>query len=326
MEPVFPVPLWAWVGFLAFIIGVLALDLLVFTREGHQVSLREAAAWSAVWVGLAAAFAAVVAVWMGGAKSLEFITGYVVEWSLSVDNLFVFLVIFSYFRVPPEARHRVLFYGILGAIVMRGLFIAGGIALLNLFHWIIYVFGAFLILTGFRLAFQSDEHIEPEKNPVLRLARRFLPVTPAYEESRFIVRTATGRRVATPLLLVLLVVESTDVVFAVDSVPAILAITRDPFIVYTSNIFAVLGLRALFFLIAGVLEYFRYLRYGLSAVLVFVGLKMLAADVYKFPPALSLAVISTLLGLSIAASIVSVRLEARQAAARPADGEAPAKE
>ncbi|HXG04450.1 MAG TPA: TerC family protein [Candidatus Binatia bacterium] len=326
MEPAFPVPLWAWVGFLAFIIGMLAIDLLVFSREGHRVSLREAAAWSAVWVGLAAAFAAVVAFWMGGAKSLEFITGYVVEWSLSVDNLFVFLVIFTYFRVPPESRHRVLFYGILGAIIMRGLFIAGGIALLNLFHWIIYVFGAFLILTGVRLAFQSDEHIEPEKNPVLRLARRFLPVTPAYEDSRFIVRTATGRRVATPLLLVLLVVESTDVVFAVDSVPAILAITRDPFIVYTSNIFAVLGLRALFFLIAGVLEYFRYLRYGLSAVLVFVGLKMLVADFYKVPPALSLAVISTLLAASIAASVISVRLEARQAAARSAEGEAPVKE
>jgi tellurite resistance protein TerC len=328
METVYPVPLWAWAAFLLFILGMLALDLLVFSREGHRVSLREAAAWSAVWVGLAAAFAALVAVWMGGTKSLEFVTGYLVEWSLSVDNLFVFLVIFTYFRVPPESRHRVLFYGILGAIIMRGLFIGGGIALLNLFHWIIYVFGAFLILTGIKLAFQSEEHIEPERNPVLRLARRYLPVTPAYEDSRFIVRTATGRRLATPLLLVLLVVESTDVVFAVDSVPAILAITRDPFIVYTSNIFAVLGLRALFFLIAGVLEYFRYLRYGLSAVLAFVGVKMLVADFYKIPPGRSLAVISMLLGASIAASIVSVRREARASAAGAAggDGSAPARE
>jgi len=313
--------LWAWAAFLALVLGMLAIDLLIFSREGHRVSLAEAAAWSAVWVGLAAAFGAGVTVWLGGTKGLEFVTGYLVEWSLSVDNLFVFLVIFSYFRVPPESRHRVLFYGILGAIVMRGLFIGGGIALLNLFHWVVYVFGAFLILTGIKLAVQAEEQIEPERNPVLRLARRFLPVTPAYENSRFVVRTATGRRMATPLLLVLLVVESTDIVFAVDSVPAILAITRDPFIVYTSNIFAVLGLRALFFLIAGVLEYFRYLRYGLAAVLVFVGVKMLIADFYKVPPALSLAVISSLLGASVLASVISVRLEARAAAADPAGGD-----
>lgn len=313
--------MWAWAAFLALVLGMLAIDLLIFSREGHRVSLAEAAAWSAVWVGLAAAFGAGVTVWLGGTKGLEFVTGYLVEWSLSVDNLFVFLVIFSYFRVPPESRHRVLFYGILGAIVMRGLFIGGGIALLNLFHWVVYVFGAFLILTGIKLAVQAEEQIEPERNPVLRLARRFLPVTPAYENSRFVVRTATGRRMATPLLLVLLVVESTDIVFAVDSVPAILAITRDPFIVYTSNIFAVLGLRALFFLIAGVLEYFRYLRYGLAAVLVFVGVKMLIADFYKVPPALSLAVISSLLGASVLASVISVRLEARAAAADPAGGD-----
>jgi tellurite resistance protein TerC len=306
------VPLWAWVGFIAFVIAMLALDLLVISRGVRAMTLRASAAWSAVWIGLAGAFAVLLGATMGGEPALQFVTGYIVEWSLSVDNLFVFLVIFTYFRVPPEARRRVLFYGILGAIVMRGAFIAGGIALLNQFHWIIYVFGAFLVVTGVKLAFQSDEHIEPEKNPVLVLARRWLPVSRAYEGTAFFVRTPTGV-VVTPLFLVLLVIESTDIVFAVDSVPAILAITREPFIVYTSNLFAILGLRALFFLIAGVLEYFRYLRYGLSAVLVFVGVKMLVADVYKIHPAVSLAIIGTLLAVSMIASVVVVRQEARAA-------------
>ena len=311
METAFPVPLWAWIAFLLFVVAMLVLDLGVFHRTAHRVSLREAAVWSLVWVSLAATFAAVIAVWMGGGKSLEFITGYVVEWSLSVDNLFVFLVIFQYFAVPAESRHRVLFYGILGAILMRGAFIAGGLVLLALFHWIIYVFGAFLIFTGIKLSIQSEEDgTQVEKNPVLRLAQRWLPVTRAYEGHAFVVRAADGRRLVTPLFLVLLVVESTDVVFAVDSVPAILAITRDPFIVYTSNIFAILGLRALFFLLAGVLEYFRYLRFGLSAVLVFVGVKMLLADVYKVHPAVSLAIIVGLLGASLIASVIAVRREA----------------
>jgi tellurite resistance protein TerC len=311
----YSVPIWAWAGFIGFIVAMLLLDLVVVNRHAHAPTFREAAAWSAIWVGLAGAFAGLVGATLGAAPALQFVTGYVIEWSLSVDNLFVFLVIFSYFRVPPEARHRVLFYGILGAIVMRAIFIAGGIALLTLFHWIIYVFGAFLIVTGAKLALQSEGHIEPEKNPVLALARRWVPVTRAYEGAAFFVRQPTGRRLATPLFLVLLVIESTDIVFAVDSVPAILAITRDPFIVYTSNLFAILGLRALFFLIAGVLEYFRYLRYGLSAVLVFVGLKMLAADVYKIHPGLSLAIIATLLGISIVASIIAVRREERAAQA-----------
>ncbi|HXH83083.1 MAG TPA: TerC family protein [Candidatus Tectomicrobia bacterium] len=321
----YPVPLWAWVGFLAFVVAMLAVDLGIFHRTAHRVTIREAAVWSAVWVSLAGAFAVLVAATMGGTKGVEFVTGYVVEWSLSVDNLFVFLVIFQYFAVPADARHRVLFYGILGAILMRGAFIAGGIALLTLFHWIIYVFGAFLILTGAKLAFQSEESVQVEKNPVLRLAQRVLPVTRAYEGHAFLVRRAAGSWAVTPLFLVLLVVESTDVVFAVDSVPAILAITRDPFIVYTSNIFAILGLRALFFLIAGVIDYFRYLRYGLSAVLVFVGIKMVASEVYKVHPAVSLAVIVTLLGASIVASLVAVRAEAHAEAARgekrePAEG------
>ncbi len=303
------VPLWAWVGFLLFVIGMLAIDLLVFHRKAHQVTLKEAGIWSAVWVGLAMLFTGVVTVYLGRTKGIEFLTSYIVEWSLSVDNLFVFLVIFSYFAVPPESRHRVLFYGILGAILMRGAFIAGGLALLTLFHWVIYVFGGFLVFTGLKLGLQREQHIEPERNPVLRLARRILPVTAAYdrEGQRFFVRTADGRRVATPLFLVLLVVESTDIVFAVDSVPAVLAITQDPFIVYTSNIFAILGLRALFFLLAGVLDYFRYLRYGLAAVLVFVGIKMVISDFYKIPSPISLAVVGGLLGASMFVSYVSIR-------------------
>lgn len=307
MEPVASVPGWAWAAFLLFVVAMLTLDLGVFHRTARHVTVREAAAWSIVWVSVAAVFALVIARWLGGAKSLEFVTGYVVEWSLSVDNLFVFLVIFQYFAVPPASRHRVLFYGILGAIVLRGGFIAGGLVLLTLFHWIIYVFGAFLIFTGIKLAMQPEDGVQVEKNPVLRVAQRLLPVSRAYEGHHFFVRAADGRLLATPLSLVLLVVESTDVVFAVDSVPAILAITRDPFIVYTSNIFAILGLRALFFLLAGVLEYFRYLRFGLSAVLVFVGIKMLLADVYKVHPGVSLSVIVGLLGASMVASIIAVR-------------------
>lgn len=317
MEPTIGVPLWGWIGFFVFVIGMLLIDLLVFHRHAHVVGLKEAAIWSAVWVSLAMLFTVLVVVWLGPSKGIEFFTGYIIEWSLSVDNLFVFLVIFSYFAVPPESRHRVLFWGILGAILMRGAFIAGGLALLKLFHWIIYVFGAFLIFTGFKLGFHAEGQIEPERNPVLRLARRYLPVTEGYDraEPRFFVRTTDGRLMATPLFLVLLVVESTDVVFAVDSVPAVLAITRDPFIVYTSNIFAILGLRALFFLLAGVLDYFCYLRYGLSAVLVFVGIKMVISDFYKIPSPISLAVVGGLLGVSMLASYLSVR---RQSSTQPA--------
>lgn len=300
------VPLWGWVGFFAFVIAMLLVDLLVFHRKAHRVGLREAGAWSAVWVGLAGCFGAVVALWLGPDKAVEFATAYLIEWSLSVDNLFVFLVIFSYFAVAPEYRHRVLFWGILGAILMRGAFIAGGLALLKFFHWIIYVFGAFLILTGIKLAAREEGEVQPERNPVLRLARRYLPVSAAYErEAFFVVRQ--GRLLATPLFLVLIAVESTDVVFAVDSVPAVLAISRDPFIVYTSNIFAILGLRALFFLLAGVLEYFCYLRYGLAAVLVFVGAKMVVSDFYKVPSPVSLGVVAGLLATSMLVSYLAVR-------------------
>src|SRR5437867_1748093 len=288
--------IWTWppshefailVGFHVLLGIVLALDLGVFQRKAHTVSMREAAAWTVVWVALALAFA--LGVWKnwhwmrpdeaghGADRSLEFITGYLVEQSLSVDNLFVFLVIFRYFGVPDHLRHRVLFWGILGAVVMRASFIIAGAALLSLFTWMIYVFGVFLIYTGYKLLRSVEGEIDPGRNPVLRLARRFLPVLDSYDTPHFWVRR-DGRWFATPLPLVLLVVETTDVVFAIDSIPAIFGITKDPFIVYTSNIFAILGLRSMYFLLSGFLGLFRYLSVGLGVVLAFVGVKMLTED------------------------------------------------
>jgi TerC family integral membrane protein len=299
-----------WVVFNIFVLGILAVDLLVLHRKAHTVSLREALAWSCVWVSLALAFGVGIYVIQGGEKALEFLTGYVIEWSLSVDNLFVFLVIFSYFSVPPIYQHRVLFWGILGALVLRALFIATGTALLANFHWMIYVFGAFLIFTGIKLLFVGEEKIEPEKNPAVRLVRRFIKITPEYHGQRFFVRK-DGKLWATPLFLVLVVVETTDVIFAIDSIPAIFGITLDPFIVYTSNVFAILGLRALFFLLAGVMEMFRYLRVGLSFVLCFVGLKMLIAEFYKIPIGISLGVVGGILMISILASMLKQRQEER---------------
>jgi tellurite resistance protein TerC len=299
-----------WVIFNVFVLGILAVDLLVLHRKAHTVSLREALAWSCVWVSLALAFGVGIYVIQGGEKALEFLTGYVIEWSLSVDNLFVFLVIFSYFSVPPIYQHRVLFWGILGALVLRALFIATGTALLANFHWMIYVFGAFLIFTGIKLLFVGEEKIEPEKNPAVRLVRRFVKITPEYQGQRFFVRK-DGKLWATPLFLVLVVVETTDVIFAIDSIPAIFGITLDPFIVYTSNVFAILGLRALFFLLAGVMEMFRYLRVGLSFVLCFVGLKMLIAEFYKIPIGISLGVVGGILMISILASMLKQRQEER---------------
>jgi tellurite resistance protein TerC len=294
--------LFLWVIFNVFVLGILALDLLVLHRKAHAVSLREALAWSCVWVSLALLFALGVYFFRGGEKALEFLTGYVIEWSLSVDNLFVFLVIFSYFAVPSIHQHRVLFWGILGALVLRAIFIATGTALLTNFHWMIYVFGGFLIFTGIKLLFAGEEKIEPEKNPAVRLVRRFMNVTPDYHGQQFFIRK-DGRLWVTPLLLVLIVVETTDVIFAVDSIPAIFAITLDPFIVYTSNVFAILGLRALFFLLAGVMDMFRYLKVGLSFVLCFVGIKMVVVDFYKIPIGISLGVVAGILAISILASI-----------------------
>jgi tellurite resistance protein TerC len=299
-----------WVVFNIFVLGILAVDLLVLHRKAHTVSLREALAWSCVWVSLALAFGVGIYFFQGGEKALEFLTGYVIEWSLSVDNLFVFLVIFSYFAVPPIYQHRVLFWGILGALVLRAVFIATGAALLANFHWMIYVFGGFLIFTGIKLLFVGEEKIEPEKNPAVRLVRRFMKITPDYHGQRFFIRI-DGKLWATPLFLVLVVVETTDVIFAVDSIPAIFAITLDPFIVYTSNVFAILGLRALFFLLAGVMEMFRYLRVGLAFVLCFVGLKMLIAEFYKIPIGISLGVVGGILLISILASMLKQRQEER---------------
>lgn len=292
-----------WVGFIIFVLAMLALDLGVFHRKAHEVSVREAFVWSVVWITLALVFNVGIYHWFGRERALEFFTGYLIEKALSVDNLFVFLVLFTYFAVPGALRHRVLFWGILGALVMRALFIAAGTALIAAFHWILYVFGAFLIFTGLKLLAARDEGIEPERNPVLRLIRRFLPSVPEYHGTHFVVKRA-GRWYATPLLAVLIIIEATDIVFALDSIPAVFAITRDPFIVFTSNIFAVLGLRALFFLLAGMLGRFRYLKVGLGLVLAFVGTKMLLIDLVRVPIALSLGVIALLLSLSVAASLL----------------------
>lgn len=301
--------IWVWVGFNAFVIALLALDLGVFHREAHVVSVREAAIWSAVWVSLSLGFNYFVYRFLGPQAGLEFLTGYLIEKALSVDNIFVFVLIFGYFGVPAKYQHRVLFWGILGALLMRGTMIGMGALLIERFDWILYVFGAFLVFTGIRMAREDESRIEPEANPVLRLVRRFLPVTTTYHGQRFFVREPVGRggkvrRVATPLFVVLVFVETTDLVFAVDSIPAIFAITRDPFIVYTSNILAILGLRALYFLLAGIIHKFHYLQLGLSVVLIFIGVKMLLADIYHVPTAVSLGVIALVLGASVAGSLI----------------------
>ncbi len=281
---------------------MLVLDLGVFHRRTHTVKYREALIWSAVWIALAAIFAVVIYFWHGRTPSLEFVTGYVIELSLSVDNLFIFLLIFRYFQVPPGHQHKVLFWGILGALIMRAIFIAAGVGLIQKFHWIIYVFGAFLVYSGIKLFRQGETEIHPEKNPVLRLFRRWVPVTKDYEGDKFLVRR-TGL-FATPLLVVLVVVETTDLLFAVDSIPAILAITRDAFIVYTSNVFAILGLRSMYFALAGIMEMFRYLHYGLSVVLMFVGAKMLLSHYYEIPTVVALGAVAGILLLSVAASLL----------------------
>ena len=298
--------IWLWVGFNAFILAMLALDLGVFHRKSHEVSVKEATVWSAIWVALAMAFNAGVFHFRGTEQGIQFFTGYLIEKSLSVDNIFVFALIFGFFAVPKAYQHRVLFWGILGALVMRAIFIAAGAALLTRFHWIIYIFGAFLLFTGIKMAIYRNQEIHPEHNPVLKLVRRLVPVTKDYHEDRFWVRHG-GKLVATPLFLVLVLVETTDLIFAVDSIPAIFAVTKDPFLVYTSNVFAILGLRSLYFLLAGVMDKFAYLKLGLSAVLVFVGAKMLLTEVYKIPATLSLLVVLSILGAAIAASLLKSR-------------------
>lgn len=299
--------LWLWVGFNAFVLALLALDLFVFHRKAHEVSLREAGAWSAFWVMLALAFNYGIHRVMGPEKGLEFLTGYLIEKALSVDNIFVFVLIFSFFGVPAIYQHRVLFWGILGALLMRGAMIGAGAALIHQFHWVIYIFGAFLVFTGIRMATQTEHAIEPESNPVIRLVRRFTHVTSEYHGQKFFVKEQVGgvvRRAATPLFVVLVLVETTDLIFAVDSIPAIFAITTDPFIVYTSNVFAILGLRSLYFLLAGVIHKFHFLKLGLSVVLVFVGAKMLVIDFFKIPIGISLGVIAAVLGTAVGASLL----------------------
>jgi tellurite resistance protein TerC len=292
-----------WILFNVFVVAMLVLDLGVFHRRTHTVKYREALIWSAIWVAMAAIFAVVIYFWHGRTPSLEFVTGYVIELSLSVDNLFVFLLIFRYFQVPPGHQHKVLFWGILGALIMRAVFIAAGVGLIQRFHWIVYVFGAFLVYSGIKLFRQGEAEIHPEKNPVLRLFRRWVPVTKDYEGDKFFVRRSG--LFATPLLVVLVVVETTDLLFAVDSIPAILAITRDAFIVYTSNVFAILGLRSMYFALAGMMEMFRFLHYGLSVVLMFVGAKMMLSHYYEIPTVVALGAVAVILLLSVAASLLS---------------------
>lgn len=297
-----------WISFLAFVILMLALDLGVFHRKAHEIKLREALIWSAVWISLALIFNYGVYVFMGKQKAMEFLTGYVIEKSLSIDNLFVFIMLFAYFKVDVKYQHKVLFWGILGALVMRAIFIFAGVALINKFHWIIYVFGALLIFTGIKMVFQKEEQINPERNPLVRLFKKFFPFTNEDQDGKFFVKK-NGKRFATPLFVVLLIVEFTDLIFAVDSIPAILAITNDTFIIFTSNVFAILGLRALYFALAGITQYFHYLKYGLAAILVFVGVKMTIVDLYKIPIVTSLLVISGILVISVIVSVLFPKKE-----------------
>lgn len=308
-----------WAGFVVFIVAILALDLGLFHRHAHSVTAKEAAGWTAVWVSLALAFMVVIYFWMGPGATTEFLTGYLVEYSLSVDNIFVFIMIFSYFNVVPDYRHRVLFWGIIGALVLRALLIAVGAALIERFEWVIYLFGAFLVYTGGKMALSRGEAVEPEHNPVVRWFRKLMPVTSAYEDDRFFIRRA-GRLMATPLLIVLLVVETTDVMFALDSIPAIFGITHDPFIVFTSNVFAILGLRSLFFLLDGIMGLFHFLKLGLSAVLSFIGIKMLISGFYHIPTLVSLGVVAGILAVSMILSLI-IRPAPQAAASEDLRGE-----
>lgn len=307
-----------WILFNLFVLAMLALDLGVINRRPRRIGVRQALAWSGVWIALAAAFAVLIFLWQGRPQALQFVTGYVIELSLSVDNLFVFLVVFHYFKVPDQYQHKVLSWGILGALLMRGAFIAAGVGLIQRFSWITYAFGALLVYSGLKLLGHGKTKIHPDKNLALRLFRRVLPVTEEYVDGQFFTRrpsaqglsSRTNALYATPLLVVLLVIETTDILFAVDSVPAVLAITLNPFIVYTSNVFAILGLRSMYFALAGMIDRFRYLHYGLSVVLVLTGLKMLASHYVTVPTEWALAVVLSVLGVSIVTSIVDRRPKA----------------
>ena len=310
---------WMWVAFLALIAVLLLADLFLFHREAHEISIREAAITSAFWIALGLAFTFVIWALLGGAAAGQYVTGYVIEKSLSVDNVFVWAVILSYFAVPKAYQHRVLFWGVFGALVLRAIFIFAGVALLEAFDWMLFVFGGFLIITAWRVARHDNEEIHPERNPVLKLMRRVVPVSSEYHGQKFWVRI-DARRIATPLLVVLVLVETTDVVFAVDSIPAILAVTRSEFLVFTSNAFAILGLRALYFLLAGAAGKLRYLNIGLGVILAYVGVKMIVSEWYHVPTVLSLAVIAVVLTITV---IASLRADAREHAGSESDGGGP---
>ena len=295
-------PIIFWIIFNVFVLVMLALDLGVFHRKTHEVSLKEALTWTFVWVSLALIFNTIIYYWRGQQQALEFFTGYLVEKALSVDNIFVFIMIFTYFQIPSKYHHKVLFWGIIGALIMRVIFIFAGVALIEKFHFTIYIFGALLIYTGYRMFYHNNAKINPDKNPVIRFFKKFIPVTPDLHEDRFFTKLS-GRRYATPLFLVLILIETTDLIFAVDSIPAILAITQDQFIVYTSNVFAILGLRSLYFALAGVVHRFWLLSYGLAIVLIFVGIKMILVDFYKIPIEWSLLFIAAIITGSIFLSL-----------------------
>jgi tellurite resistance protein TerC len=298
------VSIYFWIGFHAFVFFMLALDLGVFHKHTHKIPVREAVIWTVIWITLAILFNVFVYLEFGKVRALEFLTGYVIEYSLSVDNIFVFILIFTYFSVKDQYQHKILFWGILGALIMRAVFIFAGVALINRFHWVVIIFGGFLLFTGIRMLFQKDETIEPDKNPIIRFFRKFLPVTKSDHGDRLFVKN-NGRLHATPLFLVLLIIETSDLIFAVDSIPAILAISHNSFIVYTSNIFAILGLRSLYFAVSGIMGYFRFLKVGLALVLSFVGFKMVAAFFkFEIPIVYSLLTIVTILLLSILASVL----------------------
>ena len=294
---------WLWAGFVVFVICMLLLDLVVFNKKAHEIKMKEALLLSLFWISLAVAFNIGVWKFLGTQKAIEFLTAYLIEESLSIDNLFVFIMIFTYFQVKPEYQHKILFWGIIGAMVMRAIFIVTGVALIHRFEWIIYVFGGFLVITGIRMMFDKGKQIDPEKNPVIRLARKLIPVTPDTHGSRLFVRI-NHKTFATPLFITLIMIEVTDLIFAVDSIPAVLAISSDPFIVYTSNVFAILGLRSLYFALASIIKYFRFLKYGLAAILFFVGSKMIVSSFYKLPIGVALGTVFGILFLSVVLSLI----------------------
>jgi tellurite resistance protein TerC len=296
-----------WVGFIIGILCLLALDLIVFNRRPHEITIKESLLWSAFWIALSLLFNAGVYFFLGREYALQFFTGYLIEKSLSVDNLFVFLLIFSYFKVPPKYQHKVLFWGIIGALIMRGALIVVGVSLIKEFHWILYIFGLFLVFTGVKMGLQRAEvEVHPENNIVVRIFRKFFKVTPGYHNEKFFVKTEQGR-FATLLVVVLIVVETTDLIFATDSIPAVFAISQDPFIVFTSNVFAILGLRSLYFALAGLMDLFHYLRIGLSIVLSFIGVKMLLMDIMPIPIGIALGVVALVLTISVLASVIRGR-------------------